>query len=205
MWAVVRCGSEWPQEDLPLAGLCDKRYWRPGTHNLFLVPLDNRRCWYRYHHLFADLLRNQLEASRPDHVPALHRRASAWYAANGLRSEAIRHSLAAEDWERVAQLIDEVVNDVMGGGAYFTDVLGWLDALPREVVRARPRLGIVRAWMLMLIRHNDAAERCLHELEGAAEGPLPKEDRLQVTAIHAFLARQRDEVAQSDRAVAPGA
>ena len=73
--------------------------------NLFLIPLDNRRCWYRYHHLFADLLRNQLKASQPDLVPALHRQASAWYAANDLRPEAIAHSLAAEDWERVAQLI----------------------------------------------------------------------------------------------------
>jgi LuxR family maltose regulon positive regulatory protein len=163
-------------------------------NNLFLIPLDNRRCWYRYHHLFADLLRNQLEASRPDLAPALHRRASAWYAANDLRSEAIDHSLAAGDWERVAQLIDEVVNDVIGGGTYFTDILGWLDALPQEVVRAHSRLGIVRAWMLMLIRHNEAAEQCLHDLEGAADGPLPKEDRLQITAIHAFLARQRDEV-----------
>ena len=162
--------------------------------NLFLIPLDNRRCWYRYHHLFADLLRNQLEASRPDLVPALHRRASAWYAANDLRSEAIDHSLAAEDWERVAQLIDQVVNDVIGGGAYFADVLGWLDTLPQEVVRARPRLGIVRAWMLMLMRHNDDAERCLRELEGAADGSLPRGDRLQVTAIHAFLACHRDEV-----------
>jgi LuxR family maltose regulon positive regulatory protein len=162
--------------------------------NLFIVPLDGERRWYRYHHLFADLLRNQLKASQPDFVPALHRQASAWYAANDLRPEAIAHSLAAEDWERVAQLIDEVVNDVMGGGAYLTDVLGWLDTLPQEVVRARPRLGIVRAWMLMLMRHNDDAERCLHELEETTDSLLPKEDQLQVTAIRAFLARQQDEV-----------
>jgi LuxR family maltose regulon positive regulatory protein len=162
--------------------------------NLFIVPLDGERRWYRYHHLFADLLRNQLKASQPDLVPALHRQASAWYAANDLRPEAIAHSMAAEDWERVAQLIDKVVNDVMGGGAYLTDVLGWLDTLPQEVVRARPRLGIVRAWMLMLMRHNDDAERCLHELEETTDSLLPKEDQLQVTAIRAFLARQQDEV-----------
>jgi LuxR family maltose regulon positive regulatory protein len=162
--------------------------------NLFLIPLDNRRRWYRYHHLFADLLHNQLQASRPDLVPALHRRASAWFAANDLRSQAIAHSLAAEDWERVAQLLGQVVNDVMGGSAYMADVLGWLHALPLHVVRARPRLGIVRAWTLMLMRHNDDAERCLHELEETTKGHLSMEDQLQMTAIRAYLARQRDEV-----------
>ena len=74
--------------------------------NLFLVPLDDRRRWYRYHHLFADVLRARLLDEQPDDVAELHRRASDWYEQNGERSEAIRHALAAEDFERAADLIE---------------------------------------------------------------------------------------------------
>src|SRR6266545_3281048 len=77
--------------------------------NLFLVPLDDRRRWYRYHHLFADVLQARLLDEQPDRVHELHRRASAWYERNGERSEAIRHALAAEDFERAADLV--VVDD----------------------------------------------------------------------------------------------
>ena len=77
--------------------------------NLFVVPLDDRRRWYRYHHLFADVLRAHLLDEQPDHVPELHRRASAWYEQNGERSEAIRHALAAEDFERAADLVELAV------------------------------------------------------------------------------------------------
>ena len=74
--------------------------------NLFLVPLDDRRRWYRYHHLFADVLQARLLDEQPDQVPDLHRRASAWYEQNGERSEAIRHALAADDFERAADLVE---------------------------------------------------------------------------------------------------
>ena len=74
--------------------------------NLFLVPLDDRRQWYRYHHLFADVLRARLLDEQPDRVPELHRRASDWYEQNGERSEAIRHALAGEDFERAADLVE---------------------------------------------------------------------------------------------------
>ena len=74
--------------------------------NLFLVPLDDRRQWYRYHHLFADVLRARLLDEQPDGVPELHRRASEWYEQNGDRSEAIRHALAGEDFERAADLVE---------------------------------------------------------------------------------------------------
>ena len=74
--------------------------------NLFLVPLDDRRRWYRYHHLFADVLQARLLDEQPDQVPDLHRRASAWYEQNGERSVAIGHALAAEDFERAADLVE---------------------------------------------------------------------------------------------------
>ena len=74
--------------------------------NLFVVPLDDRRHWYRYHHLFADVLRARLLDEQPDRVPVLHQRASEWYERNGQRSDAIRHALAAEDFERAADLVE---------------------------------------------------------------------------------------------------
>src|SRR3989440_4463184 len=74
--------------------------------NLFLVPLDDRRRWYRYHQLFADVLQARLLDEQPDDVPELHQRASAWYEQNGEPSEAIRHALAAQDWERAADLVE---------------------------------------------------------------------------------------------------
>ena len=83
--------------------------------NLFLVPLDDRRRWYRYHHLFADVLRAHLLDEQPDEVPELHRRASDWYEQNGDRSEAIRHALAGGDFDRAADLIELAVPALRAG------------------------------------------------------------------------------------------
>ena len=77
--------------------------------NLFLVPLDDRRRWYRYHQLFADVLQAHLLDEQPDDVPDLHRRASAWYEQNDEPAEAIRHALAAEDFERAADLVEQAI------------------------------------------------------------------------------------------------
>ena len=74
--------------------------------NLFLIPLDDKRQWYRYHHLFADVLRTHVIEAQPEQVSSLHQRASAWFERNGLRSDAIRHALAAKDFERAAGLIE---------------------------------------------------------------------------------------------------
>ena len=74
--------------------------------NLFLVPLDDRRHWYRYHHLFADVLRARLLDEQPGRVPELHRRACEWYEEHGDRSEAIRHAMAGGDFERAADLVE---------------------------------------------------------------------------------------------------
>ncbi len=116
--------------------------------NLFVVPLDTRRHWYRYHHLFADLLRHELEETRPDLVPTLHRRASAWYQAQGLVPEAIRHAIAAGDHEGAVELIAAHWNAFLNQGRGAT-VEGWLDDLPDERARRDPRLCIARAWLLL--------------------------------------------------------
>ena len=80
--------------------------------NLFVVPLDTERTWYRYHHLFADVLQARLHTEQPDLVPQLHRRASNWYAARGRVAEALRHAFAAEDFPRAAYMLEEALPDL---------------------------------------------------------------------------------------------
>ena len=109
--------------------------------NLFLVPLDDRRQWYRYHHLFADVLRTHLLDEHPDRVAALHRRASQWYERNGEPSQAIRHALAAGDVERAAGLV-ELAIPAQRRSRQEATIRGWLDAIPDDVVRARPVLAV---------------------------------------------------------------
>jgi len=117
--------------------------------NLFIVPLDNERRWYRYHHLFADVLRMHLMTEQPDQVSALHRHASEWYEHNGSAADAIRHALAAEDFERAATLIELAVPEMRRNrqGATVTE-LGWLKALPDELVHFRPVLCVDYAYAL---------------------------------------------------------
>jgi LuxR family maltose regulon positive regulatory protein len=109
--------------------------------NLFVIPLDAQRQWYRYHHLFADVLQEHLKGTQPERVSVLHRRASEWYEKNGLPHDAIRHALAAGDFARAADLI-ELVMPAMNHSRQFATLLGWLKALPDELVRVRPVLSI---------------------------------------------------------------
>jgi LuxR family maltose regulon positive regulatory protein len=137
--------------------------------NLFVVPLDERRQWYRYHHLFADLLRSRLEQSRPGQVATLHYRASTWYEQNGAVAEAVAHALAAGDIERAAALIEGNVLALLGYRE-LPALLGWLEALPQDIVRERPWLGIAYAWALLYAGHLGAADRFLQEAEKHVPG-----------------------------------
>ena len=116
--------------------------------NLFLVPLDDRRQWYRYHQLFADMLRARLLAEQPDRARELHRRASDWHERVGDRSEAIRHAVAGEDFERAANLVELELPSLRQARA-LTTIRGWLRALPDELYRARPVLSAAYAGALM--------------------------------------------------------
>ena len=145
--------------------------------NLFVVPLDDKRQWYRYHHLFADVLRAHSMEQRSDRVPTLHRRASEWYEQNGLPSDAIRHALAAEDFERAADLIELSWNPLQGTREDAT-WLGWAMSLPDEVLRARPVLSVGCAWKLFIggqIENGEArlrdAERWLDAMADGTERP----------------------------------
>src|SRR5436190_5300320 len=101
--------------------------------NFFVVALDDKRHWYRYHHLFAEVLSAHLMAEQPDQVSTLHRRASEWYEHNGSTTNAIRHAMAAEDFERAADLVELAV-PAMRRSRQEATVLGWLKALPDELV-----------------------------------------------------------------------
>src|SRR5574342_375340 len=111
--------------------------------NLFLVPLDGERRWYRYHHLFADLLRARLQSLDPKGAPELHRKTAAWYKEHGLISDAVRHALAAGEAEWAAQLVEQHVEEVLRRGEGET-LRGWLAALPKELVYSRPRLALAQ-------------------------------------------------------------
>ena len=132
--------------------------------NLFVVPLDDERRWYRYHRLFADLLRQRLQREKPELVPEMHRRAGEWYEQNGLIAEAGRHALAAGDFERAARLIERAGWEMLMRGACLT-LLGWIDAFPDSFVRSRPRLGVIRAWCLAVTGQIDRAESCLSNVD----------------------------------------
>lgn len=133
--------------------------------NLFLVPLDDRREWYRYHHLFADVLLARLVEEEADMVPDLHRRASAWYEEQGEPSEAIRHGLAAGDVDHVADQIELAMPGVRSSRQWTADVLGWFQALPEEVFASRPVLNVHYAGLLLDSGQTAKAEPRLRDAE----------------------------------------
>jgi LuxR family maltose regulon positive regulatory protein len=132
--------------------------------NLFLVPLDDRRRWYRYHHLFADVLQARLLDEQPDQIPDLHRRASAWYQQNGEPAVAIGHALAAGDFERAADLV-ELAIPTMSRTRQEATVRGWLEAIPEEVVRVRPVLSVGFAGALLSGGELEGVESRLRDAE----------------------------------------
>ena len=160
--------------------------------NLFLVPLDDRRRWYRYHHLFADVLRAHLVDEQPGHVPDLHRRASEWYERDGERSEAIRHALAGEDFERAADLV-ELAIPAMAQGRQEATLRRWLDAIPDDLFEARPVLAV--GYVASRLVSGDLegvearlrqAERWLDTTAEAREGPEAPSSAMVVVDEEAF-------------------
>jgi LuxR family transcriptional regulator, maltose regulon positive regulatory protein len=136
--------------------------------NLFLVPLDDRRRWYRYHHLFADVLFTHLLDEQPDDVPDLHRRASSWYEQHGEPSGAIRHALAAGDVERAAGLVELAIPELRRDRQEAT-IRGWLEAIPDDVIRVRPVLAVHVIGTLMSGGEFEGVEDRLRHVEGWLE------------------------------------
>ena len=193
--------------------------------NLFLVPLDNQRTWYRYHHLFADLLRSRLHRLHKSEVIGLHRRAGAWFEAQSLVDEALHHILAAKESGWAARLVEQVGSTALWEQGAHGSVHRWLEALPDEAVRARPRLCLLYAWPLYTQGRLDTLESYLLSAEapfkhrqGSREGQaeaatvLAEDERagdLQeseaealhvmgvVAALRALAALRRGEISQA--------
>ena len=132
--------------------------------NLFLVSLDDRRRWYRYHHLFADVLQARLLDEQPGQVPDLHRRASEWHEQNGEQPEAVRHALAAGDFDRAAGLV-ELALLAMRRTRQEARLRGWLEVLPDEVVQVRPVLSAYFAGVLLMGGELEGVEGRLRDAE----------------------------------------
>ncbi len=169
--------------------------------NLFIVPLDNERRWYRYHHLFADLLYQRLRHKQPDWIPILHNRASEWYAQNGFTDEAIEHALHGEHFEQAANLINAQANVMWQRGEH-VKLRRWLPKLPELVLFAKPNLCVHHAWYLFASGQHEKAEFILQAAEQAlndnaaengsqAQSALTEVERVylkgRIAAIHAFV------------------
>lgn len=160
------------------ARLCDAVAEQNNSHamlnlldqiNLFIIPLDKTHTWYRYHHLFADLLRQYLRSTERFSEKQLHQRANQWFAAEGLYPEAIHHAQAACDWEAAAHLIEANSELMLRRGELIT-LLGWMKSLPEHSIAQHPKLCRDYGWALSLTGQLEAADGYLLRAEGASQG-----------------------------------
>jgi LuxR family maltose regulon positive regulatory protein len=158
--------------------------------NLFVVPLDPLHEWYRYHQLFAELLRHQLRLQSRSTENLIHQRACAWFEAVGSLDDAIRHAIAAQDWPSAARLIIKSSSERLSKGE-FTTLIGWYGKLPQEVMYAQPQLCLTFAWAFLLVTQYDRAEILLDRAESLV---LPATADLgEVAAAQAYLARAKGD------------
>jgi len=192
--------------------LCDAVTGRAGSQalldqveraGLFLVPLDEVRGWWRYHHLFADLLRARLQAEQPGRVAQLHRNAAAWCQEHGLADDAIRHAVAAGEMTWAAELVEQHFDAVLylhGEGA---TTQRWISALPGELVRSRPRLLLAQSFLASYSGQLEAVEPLLDAAERASPGgadapfePTVGRARSLLVNVPALIALQRSYLGQ---------
>jgi len=174
------------------------------TANLFIVPLDHRRRWYRYHHLFADLLKHRLLRSHDakERIRLLHVRTSEWFEREGLLDEAVQYALAAEEFDRAASLIEPVVIDLISKSRLST-VLNWLEKLPGEIVTKRPWFCISHAWASLLSGNMQDTEPHLQKAEAhiSRKTPQTSDDDIRIRGhiitIRAFIARWQGDLQRS--------
>ena len=195
----------WPEDDLQicrfadsqtggLAAFSSQRILQYLEHNnLFVVPLDDRREWYRYHRLFADLLRARLEATAPDQVVELHRRASAWYEQAGPVDDAVKHAVAGGDLARAADVVAGHGRALLLRGELFT-LLRWIGALPEEMVLSSAPICVYHAWALLLTGQLDAVEPRLRQAERVLKTPSDDDLLGDVATIRAYRAALQGDV-----------
>jgi len=171
--------------------------------NLFVIGLDSERKWYRYHHLFADLLNRLLRQTQLDSLPKLHIRASNWFKQQGANREAIKHSLEAKDFEKACKLVEAIAIDFLQQGEH-TSVAGWIDKLPEELVNCQPYLSVLHAWALVPSGKIESAESRLLDAEKSLEMLDDKDDQhsniISQGLIHtnrAYLSFMKGELGQT--------
>jgi len=165
--------------------------------NLFVVPLDDERRWYRYHHLFADAIRNRLHQTHPDWIPGLHRCAAEWYERHGFVTDAISHALAGGDKERAARLVELNALPLVMRRELVT-LANWLKAV-ETLLHERPWLCVYQAWVLFFTGQRDLVEACVQRAEQLAAANIPtdgteEQDMLgQIAAIRTAVAFVRGD------------
>ena len=169
--------------------------------NLFVIPLDEYRQWYRYHHLFVELLRYKLDQLPADRVVEFHERASSWYAENDLISEAVSHAMAAKNFNRAADLIEPVTSLLIGRGEIKT-VHDWIETFPKTFLKKRPRLCITLAWVFNLNNTGTAIEPLLQDAERALDEAgydetTEAEVRGHATTLRGYAALQQNNPPQA--------
>jgi len=172
--------------------------------NLFVVPLDHERKWYRYHHLFAELLRHCLNRAEPERVLEYHRRAAQWYKQQGFAAEAIEYAIAAREVHWAVELIEQEIRATNPQVESAARLLAWLKALPPELVWTRPWLSLCLAWALFSSSQFEAAVVAVQNIEQLLKqqeqgSPVANTKMLWgiVTAIKGMQARQRGEMTES--------
>jgi LuxR family maltose regulon positive regulatory protein len=154
-----------------------------ARRNLFVVPLDRRGEWYRYHRLLADMLLSELRRREPDEEFRVHRRAAAWYEERGRSEEAIAHAIASRDTLAAARLVNRHTRDFVGAGRFRT-ARGWLDALDDDGLVSYPPLAVTAAWMFTFDGDPIRAQQCLRAAERSSfDGPLPDGSSSLTSAI----------------------
>lgn len=165
--------------------------------NLFLVALDEQRTWFRYHHLFADVLRHRLQQMFPGRLTALQERASAWFQAEGLIAEAVNYAFTAHAYERVAELVTAYAEAMLQRGEHVT-VLNWLHTLPASTLRAHPDLWLLNASAHLITHELDQAAHALREAQAAIDTLPDAETRARLASrldgIGAMVALNRNDV-----------
>ncbi len=169
--------------------------------NLFVLPLDDRKQWFRYHHLFADLLRSRLNLVSPGRAPILHLQASKWFERQNMIDEAVQYATLAKDYVRVMELVGKHAPAMVSTGR-LTTILGWLRPLPDDLVNKNPWISTLLAWGLVTRGEMERAETYLlgaqKQIEGAA---LSDEGRRLLGTIATLLALTAENRAETQRTI----
>ncbi len=170
--------------------------------NLFLLPLDTQRTWYRYHRLFAEGMRQRMQKTRPDHVSICYQKASLWYEQNGFLLDAVTTAISGQQYKRAALLIEKINSAMMGRGETAT-LLRWLKALPAEIIHASFALCLCSAWLYYLTVQFDVSETFITRAETLLAAPLdhslsPVKSGVQgmaeIAALRAVIAIARQDI-----------